>query len=161
LNSKNKQELEELEIEDRTDTILEIKKVLTKKGLMLQLEERAQVMDIGVQIFFSKFEVLHKKGLPGLIVLNDKQVTLSDYKQKMIVVAKDSSKFAGIQGSITSKYFLETLQFDLNIHHEIKHIFITKPTFSKYTEMDEIYRKLLNISIRGKKRWEDICALLE
>jgi hypothetical protein len=35
LNSKNKQELEELEIEDRTKTILEIKKVLTKKGLML------------------------------------------------------------------------------------------------------------------------------
>jgi hypothetical protein len=35
LNSKNKQELEELEIEDRTETILEIKKVVTKKGLML------------------------------------------------------------------------------------------------------------------------------
>jgi hypothetical protein len=142
INSKNKQELEELEIEDRTDTILEIKKVLTKKGLMLQLEEKAQVMDIGVQIFFSKFEVLHKKGLPGLLVLNDKLITLSDYKQKMSAVAKDSSKFAGIQGSITGKYFLETLQLDLSIQHEIKHIFITKPTFAKYTEMDEIYRKV-------------------
>jgi hypothetical protein len=82
LNSKNKQELEELEIEDRTETILEIKKVLTKKGLMLQLEEKSQVMDIGVQRFFSKFEVLHKKGLPGLLVLNDKLITLPDYKQK-------------------------------------------------------------------------------
>jgi len=41
LNSKNKQKLEELEIEDMTETILEIKKVLTKKGLMLQLEEKA------------------------------------------------------------------------------------------------------------------------
>jgi hypothetical protein len=48
LNSKNKHELEELEIEDITETILEIKKVLTKKGLMLQLEEKSQVMDIGV-----------------------------------------------------------------------------------------------------------------
>jgi hypothetical protein len=35
LNSKNKQELEELEIEDKIETILEIKKVLTKKCLML------------------------------------------------------------------------------------------------------------------------------
>ena len=70
LNSKNKQELEELEIEDRTDTILDIKKVLTKKGLMLHLEEKSQVMDICVQRFFSKFEVLHKKGLLGLLVLN-------------------------------------------------------------------------------------------
>ena len=53
--------------------------------------------------------MLHKKGIPGLLVLNDKLITLSDYKQKISVVAKDSSKFAGIQGSITSKDFLETL----------------------------------------------------
>jgi hypothetical protein len=119
------------------------------------------VMDIGVQIFFSKIEVLHKKVLPGLLVLNDKLITLSDYKQKISAVAKDGSKFAGIQGSITGKSFLETLQLDLSIHHEIKHIFITNPTFSKYTEMDEIYRKLLKVSIPSKKRWEDLCSLLE
>jgi hypothetical protein len=108
---------------------------------MLQLEEKSQVMDIGVQRFFSKFEVLHKKGLPRLLVLNDKLITLSDYKQKMSKVEKDSSKFAGIKGRITGKSFLETPQLDLSIQHEIKHIFITKPTFSKYTEMYEIHRK--------------------
>jgi hypothetical protein len=48
LNSKNKQELEAMEIEDRTKTILEVKKVMTKKGLMMQLEEKVEVMDIGV-----------------------------------------------------------------------------------------------------------------
>jgi hypothetical protein len=86
---------------------------------------------------------------------------MSYYKQNINAVAKKSYKFVGIQGSITSKDFLETLQLDLSIHHEIKHIFITKPTFSKYTEMDEIYRKLLKVSILGKKRWEDLCSLLE
>jgi hypothetical protein len=35
LNYKTKEELEALEIEDRTKTILEVKKVLTKRGLML------------------------------------------------------------------------------------------------------------------------------
>jgi len=148
-----------MEIEDITETILEIKKVLTNKCLILQLEEKAQVMDIGVQRFFNKFEVLHKKELPRLLVLDDKLITLPDYKQKLNTVGKDSSKFAGIQGSITGKAFMETLQLDLIIQHEIKYIFITKPTFSKYTEMDEIYKKLLNISIPGKKRWEYLCAL--
>ena len=119
------------------------------------------MMDIGVKIFFSKFEVLHKKGLPGLLALNAKLIALLDYKKNISAVAKDSSKFAGIQGSITGKYFLETLQLDLSIQHEIKHIFITKPTFSKYREMDEIYRKLLKISIPGKRRWEYLCTLLE
>ena len=35
LNSKTKEEMEELKIEDRTETILEVKRVLTKRGLML------------------------------------------------------------------------------------------------------------------------------
>jgi hypothetical protein len=119
------------------------------------------VMDTGFHIFFSKIEVLHKKGLPRLLVINDKIITMSDYKQKISTVAKDGSKFAGIEGIITGKFFLETLQLDLSIHHEIKHIFITNTTFSKYTEMHEIYRKLLKITIPSKNRWEDLCSLLE
>ena len=63
---------------------------------MLQLEERSQVMDIGVQRFFNKMDLLHKKGLPGLLVINEKLITLSDYKQNIITVAKDGSKFVGI-----------------------------------------------------------------
>jgi hypothetical protein len=107
------------------------------------------------------FEVLNKKGLPSLLVLNEKLITLPDYNQKLKTMEKDNSKFVGIQGNITGKEFLETLQFELNIQHEIKHIFITKPTFSKYTEMDEIYRKLLKISIPSRKRWDKLCELLE
>ena len=40
LNSKTREELEELKVEDRIETILEVKRVLTKRGLMLQLEEK-------------------------------------------------------------------------------------------------------------------------
>jgi len=40
LNSKTREELEDLKIKDKTETILKVKRVLTKKGLMLQLEEK-------------------------------------------------------------------------------------------------------------------------
>jgi hypothetical protein len=72
LNSKTREELEDLKIEDRTETILEVKRVLTKRGLMLQLKEKVQTMDAGVQRFFSKIEALQKKGLPGLRVITGK-----------------------------------------------------------------------------------------
>ena len=78
LNSKTREEIEDLKIEDRTRTILEIKRVLTKRGLMLQLEEKVQTMDTGVQRFFSKIEALQKKSLPGLRVINEKLMTLAD-----------------------------------------------------------------------------------
>jgi hypothetical protein len=58
LNSKTREELEELKIENRTYTIHEVKRVLTKRGLMLQLEEKVQTMDAGVQRFFSKIKTL-------------------------------------------------------------------------------------------------------
>ena len=90
-------------------------------------------------MFFSKIEALQKKGLPSLKVINDKLVTLPDYKKRLDDVAKDSSKFSGIQGSIIGKAFLDALQFDINIQHEIWYIFIIKPTFAKYTKMDEVY----------------------
>jgi hypothetical protein len=109
LNSKTKEELEELKIEDRTETILEVKRVLTKRGLMLQLEEKVQVMEQGVQKFFNKINALQKKGLPGLKVINDKLMTLPDYKKRLSEVSKDSSKFSGIQGSITGKAFMDAL----------------------------------------------------
>jgi hypothetical protein len=99
-------------------------------------------MDIGVQRFFSKIEALQKKGLLGLRVINDKLMTLSDYKNKLATMTKDSSKFLGIHGSITGRAFLEAFQSDISIQHEIEYLFIIKPTFAKYIEMYEVYRRL-------------------
>jgi hypothetical protein len=161
LNSKTREELEELRIEDRTETILEVKRVLTKKGLMLQLEEKIQVMDQGVQRFFHKIDALQRKGLPGMKVINDKLMTLPDYKKRLTEISNDSSKFAGIQGSITGKAFMEALQLDMEIQHEIKHIFVIKPTFAKYTDMDEVYRRLLKVTVPSHIRWEKLCDLLD
>ena len=81
LNSKTREELEELKIEDRTETILEVKRVLTKRGLMLQLEEKIQVMDQGVQRFFHKIDALQRKGLPSMKVINDKLMMLPDLRK--------------------------------------------------------------------------------
>jgi len=44
VNSKKKYELHEMDIEDITETILEIRKVLSKRNLMLNLEEKCKNM---------------------------------------------------------------------------------------------------------------------
>jgi hypothetical protein len=61
LNSKTREELEELIIEDRTETILEVKRVLTKRGLMLQLEEKVQAMDQGYKGFSARLRLYRRK----------------------------------------------------------------------------------------------------
>lgn len=52
LNSKDSYRLEELGINIRKATILEVKNIITKKKLILQLEEKCNSMNTIVQNFF-------------------------------------------------------------------------------------------------------------
>lgn len=64
LNSKSREELEGINIPKKIATILEIKKVLQKRSLIKQLETKCQTLDVVVQRFHSKFNVVNQKGLP-------------------------------------------------------------------------------------------------
>ena len=71
LNTKNKYQLEELGIQDRTGTILEIKKVFTKRTLMQNLERKCHDMQVEVNDFSQRLDVLLHKGLPSPSVSYD------------------------------------------------------------------------------------------
>ena len=77
-------------------------------------------MENGVKRFFNKLKVVNQKGLPGLLVLNDKLMALLDYTQKLMAIGRDNTKFAGIKETITGKAFLHALEFDFYIQLEVK-----------------------------------------
>lgn len=56
---------------------------------------------------------------------------------------------------------LEAFDFDLTIKHNIKHLFENKPTFEKYTEVDEVYRKLVNLVIPSEGQWDHLCEVIK
>lgn len=58
LNSRNRYQLDELEIDDRIATIIEIKNVPTKRNLMLNLEKRCQSIQADIEIFMTKYGIL-------------------------------------------------------------------------------------------------------
>ena len=72
LNSKTREELEELKIVDRTETILQIKKVLNKRNIMSNLEDRCKDMNVSISRFLAKDKTLSEAGLPDIHALNDK-----------------------------------------------------------------------------------------
>lgn len=83
LNSKNIYELDDLGVDDRTKTILELKKVLTKKNLIVQLIKKRHSLEIAVNIIFTKIEALTKRCLPSLFVINEKLMTKEYYMKKL------------------------------------------------------------------------------
>jgi len=128
---------------------------------MTQLETKCQTLRIVVQRFHFKFSLLDQRGLPGLVAPNDILISSEEYWKKISIVSTDKDKFAGIKGHLTLKAFLEALKLNLIIKHEIKHIFVNKPNFEKYTEVDEVYRKLINLSIPSEDRWDHLCEIIE
>jgi len=131
LNSKDSYELEELGINDRTTTILEVKKIITKKNLILQLEEKCNNVNVIVQRFSSRLEPLISKGLPSKLVINDKLMPIEDYVLKLTKVGTNATSVSNIRGAATPRVVLNSLRDSFFILNEIKHIFPVKPTFTK------------------------------
>ena len=103
LNSKNNNELQELEIPNRTSTILEVKRVLTKRNLMLNLEDKCQTMQLAIDRLMVKFEILRQKGLPNPLVINDKLMTQEEYNRKIGEVARDQVNTSSMKVIPTGK----------------------------------------------------------
>ena len=145
LNSKNKYQLQELEIEDRIATILHVKKLFTKKDLMHKLEEKSKGMEVAIDRFMAKFDKLKEKGLPNPLVINDKLMEQGDYNDKLRDVARQQVANSQVSGIPTGKVLYSAFENLFYLQHEVKHLFVNKPSFAKYTEADETYQRMLSI----------------
>lgn len=163
-NNRNKEQLEEFGISNRTDTILEIKRVLTKKTLMQNLERRYQDMQVEINYFMGKFTTLQNKGLPSTLVINDKLMKHIDYVHKLNKYvgnqASSSTSATGIKALPTVRVLYDILENLFYVEHEIKHLFPIQPTFFRYTATDETLRKLQKHRLPKPKWWEDMLEIL-
>lgn len=101
------------------------------------------------------------KGLPSMLVINDKLMPIEDYVRKLTEVDTNAASISNIRGATTPRIVLSALRDTTFILNEIRHIFPVKPTFTKYTKMDEVYRRVIKLSIADKKRWEELIDLLD
>lgn len=138
-----------------------MKKVLTKKNLNVQLEEKCQSLELTMNKFFNRIEPLTQKSLPSLFFINDKLMAREDYVKRLQGIALDAMNLSNIKGSITGKALLEAINNLIYIEHEMKHVFVVKPTFAKYTKDDEIYSRLIKINIPDEEACSDLCDYQE
>ncbi len=146
LNTKTSEELVALDIRDRRDTILTIKRVLTMRTLMQNLERRCQDMQVEIDSFIERFAVLHEKGLPSLLRSNECLMRQVEYMHKSNKhVANQinvSSSSLGEKDLPSGQALYNNLENLFYIEHEVKHLFTIQPSFYRYTDTDETLRKL-------------------
>ena len=127
---------------------------------MNNLEERCKDVNFSITKFLEKYIVLTQAGLPEIHCFNEKLMVQTEYDKKIRAYAKEQVNKPLPQGSPTGKVILEYFQNLLFLQNEIKHIFIVKPNFAKYTEEDESYKKLKNMKIPSRKQWQEFTDLL-
>ena len=127
---------------------------------MAQLEEKSQNMEISITRFMVKFDVLRQKVLPNPLVINEKLMKHEDYDNKIREVANEQAKNSSMKGIPTGKVLYQTIENIFDLQHEVKHLFINKPTFAKYRESDEIFRRMVKIKLPDAEARENLCDLL-
>ena len=90
-------------------------------------------MELTVNRFLNKFDVLRQKGLPNPLEINEKHIRHEDYDKKLREVAKETSNISWMKGIPTGKVLLQTLENFFYLQHEVNHLFVNKPTFAKYS----------------------------
>lgn len=65
-----------------------------------------------------------------------------------------------MKGMPTGKVLYRTFENLFYLQHEVKQFFVNMPTFAKYTEAGEIYRKMVNIKLPNADTWEKLNDLL-
>ena len=91
---------------------------------------------------------------------NEKIMVQIYYDKKIRVHAKEQINKPLPQGSPTGKVILEYFENLFFLKNEIKHIFIIKPNFAKYTEANERHRKLKSLKIPRDQQWQEFTALI-
>lgn len=164
LNTRNKYQLEELGIQDRIGTILEVKRVFTKRTLMQNLERRCHDMQEEINAFMKRFDILQSKWFPSPLVIHDKLMSHKDYVEKLNKYASNqvgpSTSASAAKALPISRVLNDRLEKFLYVNHEIKHLFPIQPTFLRYTETDETLRKLWKTRIPKSQSWEEMLDVL-
>ena len=82
---------------------------------MKQLEEKCENMNTAITRFMVKFTNLRQKGLPDIMVINDKQMPQKHYDKNIREFAKEWVNKPPVQGIPTGKVLLRSFE-DLFIY---------------------------------------------
>ena len=120
---------------------------------MLNLEKSCQSIQADIDRFMIKYGILRENGLPSPMVIHDKLMTQDDYIERLNKLASSQAGTLGVKALLTGKVLYDNLENLFFLEDEIKHLFLNKPNFAKYTEADEIYRKMLKMKLPEGEWW--------
>jgi hypothetical protein len=160
LNSNTNEVLQRKGVKDRTTMVMEAENIFTKRNLLQQAHNKCIMVKRNIESFKQKFENLVKMGLPS--AWNDKGKLLSyeSYRKNLFVARDSEAKFQGMDNNLRGKTIVDLLIDDFYLLWQIKNIFLSPPTYEKYTELDIAYRHMKSFNYPSSETWNFFIHLL-
>jgi len=108
----------------------------------------------------TKYGILRENGLPSPMVIHDKLMTQEDYIERLKKFSSNEVSTSGVKALPTGKVLYDSLENLFFIENEGNKLFVNKPNFSKYTEVDEIHRKMIRMKLPETEWWTKLTDLL-
>lgn len=127
---------------------------------MLNLEKRCHNFQADIDSFMLKYGILREKGLPSPLVIHENLMIQEDHIERLHKQSKSQASSLGVKALPIGKVLYDCLENLFYIEHEVKHLFSSKPNFAKYTEVDEVYRKMIRMKLPNNEWWTSLIDLL-
>lgn len=164
LNTHTKEDMEKRDIRDRTSTILIIKRVLTMRNFIQNLERKCQEMQMEINAFTHIFRVFEEKGLPSLLTDDYILMSHTTYIHRLDTYvnseATTSSSSAGEKALPSGQSLYDNLENLFFIEHEVRHLFTVQPTFFRYTNAEETLIKMRRHQLPNDEWWQSMLEIL-
>jgi hypothetical protein len=162
LNYRNSSQLIQMGIDNRTETISEIKRTTIMRDLIQTLDRRVHDMQADIAKFQNRFTALQDKGLPSLEEAG-KLLSYEKYIKRLSAVSAIQDAEApgsSTAGPLTGRGLFDKLDNLFFIRSEVARLFDKPPNFYKYTEADETIRTILKHQLPHPETWQDLVRLI-
>jgi len=164
LNRQTQEELAAMNIVNRTEAVLTVKKVLTLRSYVQTLERKCHEIQAEVDEYKVKMGALQARGLPSLLNSTGKLLPLDQYKNRMSTFVENqitaSSSTSEEAGPPTGQMLLQKLENIFFIGNEIHHLFEVPPNFYRHTEADETLVKIRRHQMPKEDWWQAMLQIL-
>jgi hypothetical protein len=158
LNSKTKEELNQSGFKDRTNTIMEVERVFTKRNLIQQVWNKLTHLQKSVQWFNNHYKRMVEMGLPEIYGKKG-LLPFPEYQPLLVKSRENANKFKGATRVLKGKTIVDLLDEDFFLLWHLRNLFDTPPTYERYTEVDISYKKMISCKYPSSQEWERLMQL--
>jgi hypothetical protein len=144
LNSKKKEELNQIGIKDRTSKIMDFEKFLTKRNLIQQVQSKLVHLQKNVQWYTNHYKKMVEMGLPEYNGKKANFLSLPNYQQLLTSARGNVNKFKGVTRILKSQTIFDLLDDDFFLLWRLRNLFQTNPMYEACTKSEKDYRRMIS-----------------